>query len=312
MAVYNTSFFYELDQNGNSTNGHVDAQVANGAANATEVVDDGTNTISVGEEFTVAFSDSGTDAQYGGTYTYVGHASPFSGFIAEDTNGEFFLFSNDDSIAVGTNLTGFVAEDIPLCFLAGTMIGCPGGERAVETLSIGDPVLTQDGRAVPVKWLGRQTLSTFFGIPAGRRPVCISAGALGGNLPSRDLRLTSTHALLIDGVLVHAGALVNGTTIKHIPTDELGERFVVYHIETENHEIVLAEGAAAETFIDNVSRERFDNYAEYQALYGEAPPAMEELRQPRAMSHRQVPASIRARIARGGGSAYLSRQSARW
>ena len=78
---------------------------------------------------------------------------------------------------------------------------------------------------------------------------------------------------------------------------ELGERFTVYHIETENHEIVLAEGVPAETFIDNVTRERFDNYAEFEALYGAAPAPMEELPLPRAKSARQVPRAIRERIA---------------
>ena len=276
MAIYQSSFLYELDQDGNSTNGHVDAPVPNSAVSSAEDTED--NIISVGEQFDVTFTDPGTHATYGGTYTYVGHATPFSGFIAEDQNGEFYLFSNDGGIPTGTNLNGFVAEDIAFCFLPGTLITCPKGNRAVETLASGDLVMTAEGRPVPVKWIGRQTLSTVFGMPEGRRPVRVSAGALGDNLPVRDLRLTSTHALLIDGVLVHAGALVNGTTIVRIPPSELGERFVVYHIETENHEVVLAEGTPAETFIDNVTRQGFDNYAEFQALYGPAP-AMEELRQ---------------------------------
>ena len=64
----------------------------------------------------------------------------------------------------------------------------------------------------------------------------------------------------------------------------------------ENHEVVLAEGAPAETFIDNVSRRLFDNYAEYEALYGDETPIV-ELDQPRAMSARQVPRAIRERLA---------------
>ncbi|MDQ6435770.1 Hint domain-containing protein [Mesorhizobium sp. LHD-90] len=193
--------------------------------------------------------------------------------------------------------TGYDPTEPFVCFLAGTMIATPTGGTVVESLSIGDLVMTADGRAVPVKWLGRQTIVALFGINESRQPVSIAAGALGEGLPERELRLTATHALLIDGVLVHAGALVNGTSIQRIAPAELGERFVVYHIETENHEVVLAEGMPAETFIDNVTRTHFDNYAEYEALYGPAPAAMEELRQPRAMSHRQVPAAIRARIA---------------
>jgi hypothetical protein len=76
----------------------------------------------------------------------------------------------------------------------------------------------------------------------------------------------------------------------------MGESFTVYHIETETHEIILANGAPAETFIDNVSRRAFDNYAEFEALYGDVP-EMEELDYPRAMSARQVPAAIKRRLA---------------
>ena len=101
----------------------------------------------------------------------------------------------------------------------------------------------------------------------------------------------------MDGVLVHAGALVNGTTIRSLPNVELGRKFTVYHIETEDHDLVVAEGVAAETFVDNVSRLRFDNHAEFVALYGGTPNPMEQLPQPRAMSRRQVPAGVKARIA---------------
>jgi hypothetical protein len=223
---------------------------------------------------------------------YVGHIN--DGFVAEQ-GGDHYLFSNTayttgEEVDVDTG-------DFAVCFGAGTLIATPDGEREVEALAIGDLVMTAQGDAIPVKWIGRQSLSTLFGMPEGRRPVCIVAGALGDGLPGRDLRVTADHALLIDGMLVHAGALVNGTTIRRMTAAELGERFTVYHIETENHEVVLAEGAATETFIDNVSRRRFDNHAEYEALYGPQPAMMDELPHPRAMSNRQVPHTIRARIA---------------
>ena len=77
----------------------------------------------------------------------------------------------------------------------------------------------------------------------------------------------------------------------------MGKSYTVYHVETENHEIILANGAPAETFIDNAGRRAFDNYAEFEALYGEVP-EMQELPYPRAMSARQVPDRIRATLAR--------------
>jgi len=174
-----------------------------------------------------------------------------SSVVPQFDNNEVFGLTLAQLPASQTGTTFLTVEPVlnvsPLCFLSGTMIACPDGERTVETLGIGDLVLTFDGCAVPVKWIGRQTLSPVFGVPEGREPVCIAAGALGDNLPVRDLRLTSDHALLIDNVLVQAGALVNGTTVRRIPPSELGERFVAYHIEMENHEVVLAEGTPAET-----------------------------------------------------------------
>ena len=104
--------------------------------------------------------------------------------------------------------------------------------------------------------------------------------------------------MLVDGVLCEAGALVNGTTITRVSLSELGERYTVYHIETEAHAIVLANGAPAETFVDNVSRRAFDNYAEFEALHGE-PTEMKELPYPRASNSRHLPARIKRRLGIG-------------
>jgi hypothetical protein len=96
------------------------------------------------------------------------------------------------------------------CFMPGTLISTPEGARSVETFKPGDLVITAQGRAVPVRWIGRQTVSRMFGDPMRILPIRITAGALGCNLPARDLLLSPDHALLIDGLLVQAGALVNG------------------------------------------------------------------------------------------------------
>ena len=182
-----------------------------------------------------------------------------------------------------------------LCFAAGTQIATPTGERAVEGLRIGDHVLTAEGRAVAVKWVGRQSVKTRFGTAERLAPVRIRAGALGDGLPHSDLTVTADHGMVVGGVIGHAGALVNGTTITRVPLAEMGEVYTVFHIETEAHEIILANGAPAETFIDNVSRRVFDNFAEFEALYGDVP-EMDELPLPRAMSARQVPVHIIARL----------------
>jgi hypothetical protein len=184
----------------------------------------------------------------------------------------------------------------PACFLGDTQIETPDGPRAVEQLSIGDAILTSAGEIRAVKWVGRQKVATQFQPAERLMPVRIAAGALGEGVPHADLTVTADHGMLVDGVICHAGALVNGTTITRVSLSEMGETYTVYHIETEEHEIILANGALAETFIDNVSRRVFDNYAEFEALYGDVP-EMEELPYPRAMSARQVPSAIQARLA---------------
>jgi hypothetical protein len=180
------------------------------------------------------------------------------------------------------------------CFMAGTMIRTPDGEAAIETLRRGDLVLTAEGAAKPVNWLGRQTISTRFADPLRVLPIRVREGALGENAPSRDLLVSPDHALLVSGVLVQAGALVNGASI--VREANVPEIFVYYHVELDDHSLILAENTPAETFVDNVDRLNFDNWAEFEALYPHGK-AGEELPYPRAKSRRQVPAAMRAELA---------------
>ncbi|MBF9046671.1 hypothetical protein LSUCC0031_06015 [Rhodobacterales bacterium LSUCC0031] len=204
-----------------------------------------------------------------------------------------------DRLAFYDGLDGAVDGIIHLanvsCFLTGTRIATPGGPVAVERLGPGDLVLTADGRAVPVRFNLRQNVSTRFGPPERLMPVRLRAGALGQGLPVRDLVLTADHALMIDGLLINAGALVNGSSIDRVPLKELGESFTVYHIETEAHDLILAEGTPAETFIDYAGRQTFDNYADYLALHG-GDRMIPENPAPRVTSARMLPPALKARL----------------
>lgn len=290
MALFTTTFMYQVTPGG--TNQYtISSEVINASATG-DATDD---TIAVDEEFPFEFDDVATAALYDGTYTYLGVEQSLGGYVALGPDDNYYVFSNQ-AYAPNQNFN-IQQTPVVVCFLAGTMIATPDGETAVEHLSIGDLVVTADGRSVPVKWIGLQTLTTVFGMPDGRKPVCVAAGALGEGLPTRDLRLTSDHALLMDGLAIQAGALVNDATIRRIPASELGQHFVVYHVETASHDAILANGVAAETFVDNVSRHHFDNFAEYEALFGAHTAATSELDMPRVKSARQVPAAIRERLA---------------
>jgi hypothetical protein len=231
-----------------------------------------------------------------GTYTYLGTASTSgaTGFYASDgTNFFFSKFGGITNSTVVTRVPDTPTTSFTLCFYPGTLIATPAGEVAVENLAAGDLVLTTKGEAKPIRWIGLQTVATLFADPLTKLPIRIKAGALGDNLPTRDLLLSPGHALLLDGVLVQAGALVNSTSIIH--ETDLPASFTYRHIELADQSLILAEGVPAETFIDNSSREAFDNWAEHEAIQAAAP--MVELDLPRAMSHRQVPAATRQRLA---------------
>lgn len=209
-------------------------------------------------------------------------AITFSGGAFED-----FVLRDDGQ--GGTN----IAEVIP-CFLAGTSIATPDGGKDVADIKRGDLVLTHDGRAVPVRWVGVRVMATRFADPHRALPIRIGAGALGAGLPRRDLLVSPDHAMFLDGILAQAGALVNGSSITR--ETDLPARFTYYHIEAANHELILAEGAATESFVDNVDRMGFDNWAEHEALYGHEAP-LAELDYPRAKSVRQLPLALRRRLA---------------
>ena len=197
---------------------------------------------------------------------------------------------------LGTATTGTESLTVT-CFFAGTRIATPKGQVAIESLKPGELVLTADGRTLPVSWLGVQTVSTVFADKMRVLPIRIKAGALADNVPARDLLVSPDHAMFVDGVLVHAGALVNGTSI--VRETKVPQIFPYYHVELDEHALIVAEGAAAESFIDNTDRLGFDNWAEHDAAYPDGK-AIKEMHYPRAKSHRQVPVAVRVRLADRG------------
>ena len=148
----------------------------------------------------------------------------------------------------------------PACYLAGTLILTADGEVPVEELAAGDHVITGDGAATVIKWIGRRSYGARWAARnPGVTPIRFRAGCLGDGLPRRDLLVSAKHAMLVGGYLVAAEDLVNGLTIDR----ETGHGDIHYvHIELDRHDVVLAEGALSETFVDDGSRGCFQNAAE--------------------------------------------------
>ena len=224
-----------------------------------------------------------------------GSAEIYTGYTQEGpVTDDQRLYTDNGDLSIGDTVS-YTQGTFVFCFLDGTMIATPAGETPVESLAVGDLVLTADGRAAPVRWVGVQTVVTVFADPLRSFPIRVTAGALGEGLPARDLLVSPDHALFLDGVLVQAGALVNGTTI--VRETAMPERFTWFHVELDDHALILAEGVPAESFVDNVTRRRFDNFADYEARYGDTGASIAELPAPRIKSARQLPAALRARLA---------------
>jgi hypothetical protein len=157
-------------------------------------------------------------------------------------------------LALGmTVLTASVAKGggyHPPCFLRGTKLRTPDGERNVEDIVAGDLLLTAFGQSRPVQWVGRWQVQKKAGKPWSRdmRPVRIQQSALGPNTPYTDLYVSQGHAIFVDGVLIPAGQLVNGTSITLHDAEEVSE-LEYFHVKLASHDVILAAGAPSETLL---------------------------------------------------------------
>ena len=248
-------------------------------------------------------TDDGVTTLNGTTIDYIGNGTASllgldpRDVIAFDSGGTtYFYFPDGQPIGAGLSLTIGIDStgSAAVCFAEGTGIATPGGDVAVEALSVGDDILTAEGRSVAVRWVGRMSLQRRM-LSGAKEIVKITAGALGGGLSKRDLRVTADHGMVIDGHVVNAAALLDVPGVDWAPLAELPEDVVVYHIETDAHDVILAEGAPSETFIDAAERKLFDNYDEYMSLYG-CERMFPEIALPRIASSRLLPASIKAKL----------------
>ncbi len=168
----------------------------------------------------------------------------------------FLIYTNAGEVAPeivsdGQNGTFLSVGGALPCFARGTRLLTPHGYRPVEQLAPGDPLVTEAGERRAVRWIGRRTLDLGPGGLDEAGPVIISPGAFGAGKPARAVKLSPSHAVYVQGVLVPVQHLVNGATI-------VRERHVAavtyYHIELDRHDILLADGLPCESYFDTGNR----------------------------------------------------------
>lgn len=147
-------------------------------------------------------------------------------------------------------------EITPVCFSTGVRISTDRGDVPVDSLLAGDMVQTMDNGFQPIRWIGRSECSSaaLRRIPE-LRPVVIPQGSLGNDLPHRDLIVSRQHRILAKSAIAHD---MFGSDEVFVPAVKLiglngvrlsdrCENVTYYHLLFDNHEVIFANGAPAES-----------------------------------------------------------------
>ena len=156
--------------------------------------------------------------------------------------------AGSDAILTDTNVP---------CFAQDTLIDTPAGEVAVQDLRAGDLVSTASGGIQTVRWIGSRRID-IARHPVARQvqPIRIRPDAIAAGMPVRDLWVSPDHALFLENLLIPARMLVNGTTVTR---EEDWQAVTYYHVELDAHDILLADGLPAESYLDTGNRSMFAN-----------------------------------------------------
>ncbi|RUT26059.1 hypothetical protein C0V97_08345 [Asaia sp. W19] len=175
-----------------------------------------------------------------------------------------------EPVNIGSGGAATIYGTAEACFLPGTMIATPMGEVAIETLAVGDEIITLEpgtGNAVTqrVTWVGKGrtiTNGSAYDDLAGY-PVCVAKDAIATGVPHRDVYLTAEHCLYVDGHLVPVRTLVNGGSIYY---DTSRTDYEYFHLATEKHSVILADGMPSETYRDTGNARAFSQHGKLARL----------------------------------------------
>lgn len=251
----------------------------------------------------VGYASGGTAAISGGALNVTEGGATYTLNLTGDYTSQYFHLGSDS-----TGDTIITVDGTP-CYCRGTLILTDRGDVPVERLMIGDRLVTKSDYAKPIRWIGKRSYNGRFARMNKKvMPVRIRPGALGQGLPKRSLYVSPEHAMFIDGVLVPAIALVNAISIEQtqIPTEQVE----YFHLELNAHDVIYAEGAPSETFVDDGSRGMFINAHEYRTLYPDAPRTAELYCAPRVEDGEELYV-IRQRLHKIAGQTVRSKQDAR-
>ncbi|HEX5325690.1 MAG TPA: Hint domain-containing protein, partial [Acetobacteraceae bacterium] len=201
---------------------------------------------------------NGITLESGTSFTQV-----LNNIIGFDSTGAL-LPNTGQQLVVNASTDNTISGNEIACFAAGTGIATPSGPVPVERLNEGDLVLTLDGAAVAVRWIGHRHVDVRrHPAPEKVQPVRIAAHAFARNRPARDLLLSPDHAVFVDGMLIPVRYLINGRSIARQDVDAVQ----YFHVELDRHDVLLAEGLPTESYLDTDDRAAFANAPRVTALH---------------------------------------------
>ena len=164
--------------------------------------------------------------------------------------------SGTATYATGQVVTFTEIENLVVCFAKGTTIMTDVGAIAIENLRNGDKVIARDNGLQTIRWIGARNLSAQkLAQHPNLRPIRIAVSALGHGVPARDLIVSPQHRIVVRskiamrmfGTLEIFVAAKNLLGLKGVAIATDLNDVTYYHILCDDHEVVEADGAFAET-----------------------------------------------------------------
>lgn len=204
-------------------------------------------------------TDNGITVKVSGDYTISNNS-----LYQQESGGNLYISASP------TNSLGTSA--VLVCFLSGSMIRTSKGDVAVEDIQIGDQVVTFDWRnnqdvIRPVIWTGKGHCKVRFDLPDDEAgwPVRVIKNAISDGVPYKDMLITAEHCLFFRDRFVPVRMLVNGVSIFY---DKSITSYDYYHVETEQHSVITADGMLTESYLDTGNRSSFRQEGKIATLRG--------------------------------------------
>ncbi|MFT8722089.1 MAG: Hint domain-containing protein [Acetobacter malorum] len=196
----------------------------------------------------------------GNTYLSFQNSNQYQQTFVFQYAGNIFNLGDDEVVDM-TNALSSQGSDayLPVCFLADSMIETVAGPCPVQDLTVGQEILTyQQGQPISRRlvWIGKKqsVIRPDLTDDAAGYPVRLLKDALAEGVPYKDMLITAEHCLFLNGKFIPARMLVNDRSVFY---DRSVTDYTYYHLETETHSVIMADGVLTESYLDTGNRRSF-------------------------------------------------------